>query len=314
MLEYRKNREDKYMLDVCLLGTGGMMPLPYRWLSALMLRYNGSNILMDCGEGTQVTMKMLGWSMKAIDVICLTHYHGDHVGGLPGLLLTIGNADRKESITIIGPKGLERVVNGLRVIAPELPYKLNLIEIQDVFQSFQFGNYKIETFKLDHSVLCYGYNVVIDRKGKFLVEKAQALGLPTHYWGRLQNGETITYQEKNITPDMILGPERKGLKVTYCTDTRPVKRIVEYAKGADLFVCEGTYGEDEDKEKAYQKKHMTFSESATLAKEAQVKTLWLTHFSPSLVKPKECLHNATHIFKNTVVGKERMKKVLKFDD
>ena len=117
------------MLDVCLLGTGGMMPLPYRWLTALMTRFNGSSLLIDCGEGTQVAIKEKGWSFKPIDVICFTHYHGDHISGLPGLLLTMGNADRKEPLTLIGPKGLERVVNALRIIAPELPFPIIYKEI-----------------------------------------------------------------------------------------------------------------------------------------------------------------------------------------
>ena len=117
------------MLDVCLLGSGGMMPLPYRWLTSLMVRYNGSSLLIDCGEGTQIAIKEKGWSFKPIDVICFTHYHGDHISGLPGLLLTMGNADRKEPLTLIGPKGLERVVNALRVIAPELPFPIIYREI-----------------------------------------------------------------------------------------------------------------------------------------------------------------------------------------
>ena len=120
------------MLDVCLLGSGGMMPLPYRWLTSLMARFNGSSLLIDCGEGTQVAIKEKGWSFKPIDVICFTHYHGDHISGLPGLLLTMGNADRTEPLTLIGPKGLERVVNALRIIAPELPFEIKFIEITQI--------------------------------------------------------------------------------------------------------------------------------------------------------------------------------------
>ena len=114
------------MLDICLLGTGGMMPLPYRWLTSLMIRYNGMSILIDCGEGTQIALKEKGWSPKPIDVICFTHYHADHISGLPGMLLTMGNAERTEPLTLIGPKGLTRVVSALRVIAPELPFVLLL--------------------------------------------------------------------------------------------------------------------------------------------------------------------------------------------
>ena len=116
------------MLDVCLLGTAGMMPLPHRWLTAALMRYNGSNLLIDCGEGTQIAIKEKGWTFKPIDAICFTHYHADHISGLPGLLLTMGNTDRREPLTMIGPKGLERVVNSLRVICPELAMKMALGE------------------------------------------------------------------------------------------------------------------------------------------------------------------------------------------
>ena len=123
-----QNKED-YMLDVCLLGTAGMMPLPHRWLTASLMRYNGSSLLIDCGEGTQIAIKEKGWTFKPIDVICFTHYHADHISGLPGLLLSMGNAERTEPLTMIGPKGLERVVGALRMIAPELPFEIRYIEI-----------------------------------------------------------------------------------------------------------------------------------------------------------------------------------------
>ena len=125
------------MLDICLLGTGGMMPLPRRWLTSLMLRYNGKSILIDCGEGTQLAIKEQGWSFNPIDVICFTHYHADHISGLPGLLLTMGNADRTEPVTMIGPKGLSRVVSSLRVIAPELPFDINFIELTENEQTVE---------------------------------------------------------------------------------------------------------------------------------------------------------------------------------
>ena len=213
------------MLDVCLLGTGGMMPLPYRWLTALMVRYNGSSLLIDCGEGTQIAVKEKGWSFKPIDVICFTHYHGDHISGLPGLLLTMGNADRTDPLTLVGPKGLERVVNSLRVIAPELPFKLKFIEITEPEQTLEMNGYRLKAFRVNHNVICYGYTLEIDRAGKFDVDRAQSAGIPKKYWGILQRGETIEEDGNILTPDMVLGPARKGLKVTYCTDTRPTDSI-----------------------------------------------------------------------------------------
>ncbi|MBR3645166.1 MAG: MBL fold metallo-hydrolase, partial [Lachnospiraceae bacterium] len=181
------------MLDICLLGTGGMMPLPKRFLTAMMARYNGSNILIDCGEATQIAIKEKGWTFKPIDVICFTHYHADHISGLPGLLLTMGNAMRTEPVLMIGPKGLERVVNSLRVIAPELPFEIRFHEITQNEETIQFDDYRIRAFKVNHNVLCYGYNIEIDRQGKFDLEKAKALNIPVQMWGRLQKGETIEY-------------------------------------------------------------------------------------------------------------------------
>jgi len=302
------------MLDICLLGTGGMMPLPYRWLTSLMTRYNGSNLLIDCGEGTQITLKIQGWSFKDIDQICFTHYHGDHISGLPGLLLTIGNSERKEPITLIGPKGLQRVVEGLRVIAPELPFDIHYIELLEEYQTIELNGYIIDAFRLNHKITCYGYSIQIPRSGKFDHEKAQSLGLPVQYWSKLQKGETVNYENKTYLPDCVMGEDRKGLKVTYCTDTRPVDNMVRAAYKSDLFICEGMYGESTELTNAIAYKHMTFEEAATIAKEAEVEELWLTHFSPALVYPKEYLPVATHIFKNTKIGKDRMEKTFKFRD
>ena len=172
------------MLDVCLLGTGGMMPLPYRWLTSLMMRYNGKSILIDCGEGTQIALKEKGWSPNPIDIICFTHYHADHISGLPGLLLTMGNADRTKPVTMIGPKGLERVVNSLRVIAPELPFPINYIELNSDIEYININGYEIEAFRVQHNIICYGYNIKINRQGKFQVEKAVANNIPKECWNR----------------------------------------------------------------------------------------------------------------------------------
>ena len=302
------------MLDVCLLGCGGMMPLPYRWLTALMTRFNGSSLLIDCGEGTQIAIKEKGWSFKPIDVICFTHYHGDHISGLPGLLLTMGNADRTEPLTLIGPKGLERVVSALRVIAPELPFELKFIEITQPEETFELNGYRLKAFRVNHNVLCYGYTVEIDRAGKFDLERALALDIPKQYWKHLQKGETLAIDGKNYTPDMVLGAPRKGIKLTYCTDTRPTNSIRENAKDSDLFICEGMYGETDKDAKATEYKHMTFYEAADLAKTARVKEMWLTHYSPSLTRPEEYMDAVRAIFPNAKAGKDGMSVELSFPE
>ena len=302
------------MLDVCLLGTSGMLPLPGRWLTSLLLRYNGSSMLIDCGEGTQIAIKEKGWSFHPIDVICFTHYHADHISGLPGLLLTIGNSDRTEPVTLIGPKGLSRVVSALRVIAPELPYELRFIELSESREHISINGYEIDAFKVNHAVTCYGYAVNIPRIGKFDVEKAKALEIPQKAWNRLQHGSTVELDGRVYTPDMVMGAPRKGLKVTYCTDSRPVKSISENAQGSDLFICEGMYGEKGKESKAREYKPMTFVEAAHLAREAQVKEMWLTHFSPSLVRPADYVAGIQKIFPNVQAGTDGKTVELGFED
>ena len=302
------------MLDVCLLGCGGMMPLPRRWLTALMTRYNGSSLLIDCGEGTQVAIKEKGWSVKPIDVICFTHYHGDHISGLPGLLLTMGNADRTEPLTLIGPKGLERVVNALRVIAPELPFPIEYVEINGPEQVFEYAGYRITAFKVNHNVLCYGYRLEILRQGRFSPERAREQDIPLKLWNPLQKGETIEQDGRIYTPDMVLGPARKGITVTYTTDTRPTDSIVKHASGADLFICEGMYGEEDRMDKAKEHKHMTFTEAAVLARDAGARELWLTHYSPSLIRPDDYMDDVRAIFPNAFPGKDGKSVDMMFEE
>ena len=302
------------MLDVCLLGSGGMMPLPHRYLTALLTRFNGSSLLIDCGEGTQIAMKEKGWSFKPVDVICFTHYHGDHISGLPGLLLTMGNADRTEPLTMIGPKGLERVVGCLRVIAPELPFPIVYREITGAEQTFEMNGYRLKAFRVNHNVLCYGYTLEIDRAGKFDPARAREQDIPLQYWSRLQSGVTIEDGGRVCTPDMVLGPPRKGIKLTYTTDTRPTDSIRRNAAGSDLFICEGMYGEKEKAAKAVEYKHMTFYEAAALAKDAKVKEMWLTHYSPSLIRPEQYMDDVRRIFPAARAGKDGMTTELTFED
>ena len=303
------------MLDICLLGSGGMMPLPNRWLTSLFIRYKGKLLLIDCGEGTQLPIKMLGWGFKAIDVICFTHYHADHIAGLPGLLLTIGNSGRTKPLIIMGPPGIVEVVKGLTVISPELPYELQLVELSKEQNSERsIGFFYIKSLPVDHSLPCLSYNIEVKRQGRFEADRAKELKIPLEYWKRLQEGRDIEVDGKVILSTSFLGKERKGLKVSYCTDTRPTEELKHFINDADLFICEGMFGNEDKYSKAVEKKHMMFSEAAELAREGRVKEMWLTHYSPSLLKPKEYLSKATDIFVNSIPGEDLMVKTLKFID
>lgn len=302
------------MLDVCLLGTGGMMPLPRRGLTALMMRYNGSSLLIDCGEGTQVSIREQGWSFHPIDAICITHFHGDHISGLPGLLLSMGNAERTSPLTIVGPKGLKRVVQSLLVIAQGIPFPIQYIEIEKDEEEFFLNGYHIRAFKVNHNVVCYGYTIEIKRSGKFDTAKAKENGVPMKAWSPLQKNDCVEIDGVKYTADMVLGPERKGIKVTYCTDSRPTEAIVENAKEADLFICEGMYGEKEKMASAREKKHMTFYEAAEMAARARVSEMWLTHYSPSLIRPEIYMDEVKKIFPQAVPGKDRMFRELGFEE
>ncbi|MBQ4424534.1 MAG: ribonuclease Z [Lachnospiraceae bacterium] len=302
------------MLDVCLVGTGGMMPLPYRHLTALLVRHEGSQLLIDCGEGTQIALRRRGWSFKPIDYILITHFHADHISGLVGLLLSMSNSDRTEPVVIAGPRGLRKVVESLRIIAPDLPFALEFVELSEGLERMRLGAFEITAFRARHAIPCYGYSIEIPRIGRFQVEKAQALGLPVQFWNRLQKGETVDYEGETYYPEMVLGPPRKGLKVTYCTDSRPTAAIAEGAEGADLFICEGMYGERGSEQRAAEHKHMSFAEAAQLAKAAGARELWLTHFSPALNHPEEFLDVAREIFPETYVGTDGKSVTLNFEE
>ncbi len=300
------------MLDLCLLGTSGMMPLPGRWLTALMTRLEGSSLLIDCGEGTQIAIREKGWSVNPIDTICFTHYHGDHISGLPGLLLSMGNSDRTEPVTMIGPKGLEKVVNSLRIIAPGLPFPIKYIELTEKEHEIEVNGYHLTAFRVNHNVTCYGYNIHVPRGGRFYPELAKENNVPMRLWNGLQKGNTIEFEGKVYTPDMVIGPARQGIKLTYCTDTRPVQSLVDHAKDSDLLICEGMYGEKDKIAKAIENKHMTFYEAARVAKQANVKEMWLTHYSPSLLRPDMYMKDVRKIFPNSYAGKDCKSTTLEF--
>ncbi len=317
-------KEEVAMIEVALLGTGGGMPMPERNLSALLIRYKGRKILVDCGEGTQVSMRMLGWGFKSLDIICITHGHGDHTVGLPGLLTTLGNSGRTEPITVIGPSGITDIVNGLRVIAPFLPYEIKIVEAPQsslgfsklyggLELSYEIPDITISTLDLDHTWPCIGYSFCVHRRPEFDPMKALENGVPKELWNRLQGGESpIEYQGSAYSGYMVQGEERKGIKISFITDTRPTEAIPGFIEGSDLFICEGVYGDDDNLDKALASKHMTFREAAQLAKDGSVKELLLTHFSPSMGDPEKYLGNALEVFGNTTLGTDRMVRELNF--
>ena len=302
------------MLDITLLGTGGMMPLPRRWVTSLLVRYNGASLLVDCGEGTQIALREKGWSFKPVNTILLTHFHADHIAGLPGFFLTMGNSDRTEPVTVIGPRGLSRIMTAVRTIAPELPFEVNFIEIDGNEQTFLIDGMEITAFRVQHNIVCYAYEISVRRKGRFDAARAKAQEIPLRFWNPLQKGETIEDGERIYTPEMVLGEERKGLKVVYATDTRPVPAITEHALNADLLVCEGMYGEPGMDRKAREHRHMTMQEAAQIGKDAQPVNMWLTHYSPSLVRPDQYMSSVHAIYPNVIAAKDGQEITLKFED
>ncbi|ELC8441223.1 ribonuclease Z [Clostridium perfringens] len=314
------------MLNLTLLGTGGGMPMPNRFLSSIIMNYKGRKILLDCGEGTQVAMRVVGTGFKSIDIICISHVHGDHVNGLPGLLSTIGNSGREEPIYIIGPEGISNVIKGFSVVLTYLPYELRIIEgLQrgefrinkeniELVEEGEYSDIIINTLDLDHSAPCFGYSFYIKRERKFDVEKAIKNDVPKMLWSKLQKNDEVEFEGVKYSRDMVLGESRKGLKVSYTTDTRPVETIPAFIKDSDLFICEGTYGSEEDMHKAIKNKHMTFGEAAKLAKDGEVNELLLTHFSPSITNPEDFIHNARDVFENSYTGKDGEERTLNFKE
>ncbi len=302
------------MLDVCLLGCGGMLPLPKRFLTSLLVRHQGKSVLIDCGESTQVALHLCGWSVKQIDHILITHFHGDHVVGLPGLLMTMGNNGRTEPVHIWGNPGLQQILDGLLVVCPQLPFAVICHDVTENGYQFSLGALQAQALPVEHRVPCLAYSLSLSRSGKFDAARAKAQQIPVSFWAALQRGETVTDGDKTYYPHDVLGAPRRGLKLTYATDCRPSAGLVQLAQGSDLFVAEGLYGDDAKQPGAAEKGHMVFSEAATMAREAQVRELWLTHYSPAMLEPQEYLFAAQQIFANSRCGDNVMIATLRFQD
>ncbi len=300
------------MVDVCLPGTGGMMPLVNRWLSCCWLEYMGKAILIDCGEGTQIALKAAGIKVGRLETLLITHYHADHVAGLPGLLLTLGKSNRTSPLTIIGPIGLAHIVSCLMAIAPALPYPLRLMEWrEDAPEQLEEEGTCISSLPLSHGIPCLGYHIAYKRKAVFNPDKANALHVPREMFRLLHDGQAATLSDgRVIEPHMVLDGMRNPIQVCYCTDTRTVSSLIAFAEDCDLCILEGMHGDHALREKMVEKGHMLFSDSAGIAKMANAKCLWLTHYSPALTDPAAYLDNAVQIFPNTVAAVDGQRMTL----
>lgn len=305
------------MIDLTLLGCGGNVPMPNRFLSSLFINYKGRKMLIDCGEGTQVAMKKYNCGFKTIDLILITHLHGDHIIGLIGLLQTMGNSGKTDDLTIVGPVGITDAMNAIKVLVEYLPYRVYVVENPKEKFSLEHDILKdieISTIDLEHSTECIGYSLYFKRKAKFDRQKAMSNEVPQILWKKLQEQDTVIYNDKTYYSSMVLGDERKGIKLSFITDTRPTFEIPQFIYGSDLFICEGMYGDDLDISKAVKNKHMTFREAASLANAGNVDKLLLTHFSPSIEEPKDFAHNATNLFKDTIIGEDGLSLSLSYKD
>jgi ribonuclease Z len=298
------------MIDVCLLGNGGMMPLPGRPLSACLVRVGNSTILFDCGEGTQVGWRATGWSFRPAGTILLSHVHADHVAGLPGVLFQIAHSGREEPVTIYGPDPTLTIVQHLVAVVGRLPFELRVATLGGD-ETIDLGpGLTLSTIVLQHRATCLGYRLDLARAPRFEPDKARALGVPQEHWKRLQNGEIVD----GVTPDQVTGPPRAGLRVALITDTAYVDELPSFVAGSDLLVCEAMYAADADEQRARDRGHMTARQAATVAARARVRRLWLTHFSPSVADPEDAARAAQPVFPPAVAGYLGLTETLRFEE
>ncbi len=294
------------MLKVTLLGTGGTQPLPERALAAAAVTVGGRSVLLDCGEGTQVALRRYGVSAYKLAAVLLTHYHGDHILGLPGLLQTLGSLNRTEPLTIYGPQGIDPVAKAVMALAGQQPY---VVRWRPAAAPFAVEALQITPFPLDHRVPCCGYTLELPRAGRFDPARAKAAGVPVEYWKTLQKGEAVG----GFTPEQVLGAPRRGLKVVYATDTRPCAALKAAARDADLLCMDATYAEDADLPKAKLYGHATCRETGALAAAAHVRRLWLTHYSAAVTDPAAGLAAAQTAYPAAVAGYDGLTEELEFD-
>ena len=308
------------MMNITLLGTAALAPIPNRPLTAAVLSCAGRTILFDCGEGTQTAARAAGVSLMKADLIALTHYHGDHIFGLPGLMQTMNIMGRTDPLTITGPQGLREAMAPILQLAGWTMYEIRLmampaegLRLRDLDRAWP-AEACLRAFPTEHRVPSQGYCFTLDRAGKFLPEKARALNVPTQQWRLLQKGQRVQVEDRVVLPEQVLGAPRRGLKFVFSGDTTPCASLTEAARGADLLICEATYGENDQAALAIDHGHMNFAQAARTAAEAGASRLWLTHYSQMIEDPAEYLPNAAAICPDAVCGEPGMSALLKFED
>ena len=298
-------------LEAFILGCGGMMPLPGRHLTSVLLRREGELFLFDGGEGTQVSLRRLNLRWKKISVIFVSHLHADHVTGIPGLLMLSSQVDRDDPLYVIGPRGIaEYIETNRRTLDMYINYEIVVKEIGSPGVVYAGEDFRVRAFPLRHTKPCMGYVFEEDRRpGEFHPEKAVALGVPRGpLWSRLQAGEPVRAADgSEVLPGEVLGPSRSGRKFSFVTDTLAFPEIAGEVAGSDFFVCEGMF-EKELEESAREKKHMTAEQAARIAAAAGVKKLALIHYSPRYneYNLKTLLQEARNIFPHTILSRDRL--------
>ena len=294
-------------MEIIFLGTSSAVHSYNRNHPAIILKAFGETMLFDCGEGTQRQLIFAKVSPMKISKIFLSHYHGDHILGLPGLLQSMNFRGRETKLTIYGPKGLNTLKNAIFNLGYcKIDFPIEFIEIgTETIESCE--EYIIKSQDVNHQVPCLAYTVKELKKPRFLREKAIELGVPVGpAFGKLHNGEEVEVNGKIIKPEQVLGPARKGNKVPYSGDTTPCEEMIEFAKDSTLLIHESTYV-NEDADKAKDNFHSTSSDAARIAKKSNSKQLVLTHFSTRYTSLDDLLKEAKEIFENTKLAKDFMK-------
>lgn len=306
-------------MEAFVLGCGGMMPLPYRHLTSVLLRRDGDLFLFDGGEGTQVSLRRLNLKWKKISAIFVSHTHADHVTGLPGILMLSAQVDRTEPLYIYGPpKIAEYIETSRKVLDMYINYPIIVKEIAAPCEVHKGDGFLIRAFPLDHTKTCVGYTLEEEsRPGIFNPEKAASFGIPAGpLWGKLQKGQdVITEDGKTVHPSDVMGKPRKGRKFSFVTDTLYKESIADEVKDSDLLICEGMF-EDELIDQAKEKKHMTASQAARIARDSKSKRMALIHYSPRYTdrELEKLLAQAQEIYPQAELSRDRAHYEIPYED